>query len=260
MGALRSYSRALRERPLALRGSRALRACQQVGLSLTVALGFAGISLLPAQTMARAASDRVGMESEATLPSVLVLGDSISAAYGMSLEQGWVALLERRLLLQGRISEIINASISGDTSAGGLRRLPQLLEDYQPDILVLELGGNDGLRGYPTQKLRENLTAMAQLATQAGSQVLILPMEIPPNYGARYTQAFRNAFREAAHSTDAILGPFLLDGIATQTKFMQADGIHPTQAAQSLIVEQLTAAFEQALEALHDSQNDSAAS
>lgn len=168
-------------------------------------------------------------------PRVLVLGDSISAAYGMSLEQGWAALLERQLRERRPNSLVINASISGDTSAGGLRRLPDLLIEHAPDLLVIELGGNDGLRGYPTTKLESNLTRMAELAKAAGAEVVILPMEIPPNYGPRYTRSFRESFQIAADATGSTLGPFLLDGIATDPRLMQQDGIHPTVEAQPLI-------------------------
>ncbi len=180
-------------------------------------------------------------------PKVLVLGDSISAAYGMSLEQGWAALLERQLQERWLNSRIINASISGDTSAGGLRRLPTLLEEHAPDLLVIELGGNDGLRGYPTSKLESNLTQMAELAVQNGAEVLILPMEIPPNYGPRYTRSFRESFQRAAQTTNSTLGPFLLDGIATKPELMQQDGIHPTVEAQPLITEILRPVIESLL-------------
>ena len=180
-------------------------------------------------------------------PRVLVLGDSISAAYGMSLEQGWAALLEQQLQRRGSASSVINASISGDTSAGGLRRLPELLAEHSPDLLIIELGGNDGLRGYPTSKLEENLTRMAELAAASGAQVLILPMEIPPNYGPRYTRSFRESFQRAASATDATLGPFLLDGIATDPQLMQQDGIHPTATAQPLMSEMLLPLIESLL-------------
>lgn len=165
-------------------------------------------------------------------PRILVLGDSISAAYGMSLEQGWVAMLEATLREDYPQATVINASISGDTSAGGLRRLPPLLAQHEPDLLVIELGGNDGLRGYPTKQLRENLESMVRLAAEAGSEAMILPMEIPPNYGPRYTAAFRASFREAAEATGAALGPFLLEEVATDPGLMQADGIHPSIDAQ----------------------------
>lgn len=170
-------------------------------------------------------------------PRILVVGDSISAAYGMSLEQGWAALLERQLRGRWPDARVINASISGDTSAGGARRLPKLLEEHAPDLVVIELGGNDGLRGYPTSKLEANLSFMAEAASAAGAQVLILPMEIPPNYGPRYTRSFRESYERAATDTGATLGPFLLDGIATEARLMQQDGIHPTVEAQPMITD-----------------------
>ena len=183
-------------------------------------------------------------------PTVLVVGDSISAAYGMSLEQGWVALLEQRLKSDYPGLRAINASISGDTSAGGLRRLPQLIEAHRPDLLILELGGNDGLRGYPVNQLQDNLQRMVALAGAAGSRVLVLPMEIPPNYGPRYTRAFRETFRLAAAAEHAALGPFPLQDIATDPALMQEDGIHPTVDAQPRLVENLLPAVRAQLDAL----------
>lgn len=168
--------------------------------------------------------------------SILVLGDSISAAYGMPLEQGWVALLEQKLEQEAVPHAVVNASISGDTSAGGLRRLPSLLKRYQPDIVIIELGGNDGLRGYPIGQLQDNLAAMIALSESAGAKVLILPMEIPPNLGKFYVDAFRASFPQAIEGTDAILGQFPLASVATNPALMQADGIHPTAKAQPLIV------------------------
>lgn len=168
--------------------------------------------------------------------SILVLGDSISAAYGMPLEQGWVALLEQKLEQEAVPHAVVNASISGDTSAGGLRRLPSLLKRYQPDIVIIELGGNDGLRGYPIGQLQDNLAALIRLSESAGAKVLILPMEIPPNLGKFYVDAFRASFPQAIEGTDAILGQFPLASVATNPALMQADGIHPTAKAQPLIV------------------------
>ncbi|MEO0438277.1 MAG: arylesterase [Pseudomonadota bacterium] len=188
-----------------------------------------------------------------TPPTVLVLGDSISAAYGMALEQGWVELTERRLQQEWPELEIVNASISGDTSAGGLRRLPALLKSHAPDLVVIELGGNDGLRGYPVPELESNLTKMATLAREAGSQALILPMEIPPNYGPRYTSAFRNSFINASNASGAALGRFLLDDVATDAQLMQDDGIHPTIEAQPLIADVLEADIRRLLQAALDS-------
>ncbi len=178
---------------------------------------------------------------------LLVLGDSISAAYGLSLEEGWVALAEDALAARGLPVTAINASISGETSAGGRRRLPALLEAHAPDAVVIELGGNDALRGYPIAQLRENLTAMAEAALNSGAEVLLLPMEIPPNYGPRYRGAFRDSFRVIAAATGADLGPFPLEAVATNPALMQPDGIHPTAEAQPLIVETLLPALEAAL-------------
>ena len=164
--------------------------------------------------------------------TILMLGDSISAAYGMSLEQGWVAQMADRLQEAYPQYTVVNASISGETTAGGLRRLPLLLEEHQPNLVIIELGANDGMRGYPLGTLRKNLAELAGMSQQAGARVILLPMEIPPNYGARYTSGFRQAFVLVADETGSVLSPFVLDGVATDTQLMQADGIHPTSEAQ----------------------------
>lgn len=189
-----------------------------------------------------------GTARASTTPTVLIVGDSISAAYGMSLEQGWVALLERRLQEQYPNIAVVNASISGETSAGGLRRLPGLLQQHKPDLLIIELGGNDGLRGFPLNLFRKNLIDMIEMAWRHDARTLLLPMEIPPNYGMRYTQGFRETFQEAAGTADAILGPFILDGIATEPELMQADGIHPTAQAQIAMLNNVYRAVEDALQ------------
>jgi len=178
---------------------------------------------------------------------ILVLGDSISAAYGMSLEQGWVARLARHLEDETPGVEVVNASISGDTTAGGLRRLPPLLQAHRPDIVIIELGGNDGLRGYPINSLAQNLTGMVELAQGAGARVILVPMEIPPNYGARYTSDFRQAYRSVAEATGIVLAPFLLDGVATEPGLMQPDGIHPTVEAQARLLDNLLPTVTQVL-------------
>lgn len=185
--------------------------------------------------------------SQASLQSILVLGDSISAAYGMSLEEGWVALLQNRLQAEGVSYTVVNASISGDTSAGGLRRLPTLLAEHTPRIVVIELGGNDGLRGYPISQLTQNLQRMIQLSESAGAIAVILPMEIPPNLGKFYTDAFRNSFAKAAENTDALVGGFPLESVALNPTLMQADGIHPTADAQPLIMESVWHVLESVL-------------
>ena len=181
----------------------------------------------------------ISAASAASPARVLVLGDSISAAYGMSLDQGWVALMEEELNKQGATQAVINASISGETTAGALRRLPALLEEHQPTLVVVELGGNDGLRGHPIPSLRENLRDIVTSSQEAGARVLILPMEIPPNYGSRYLEAFRESFILISESTGASLGSFPLLDVATRPELMQADGIHPTVEAQPIIAERV---------------------
>ena len=167
---------------------------------------------------------------------LLVLGDSISAAYGMDLEQGWVALLQSHLESNQTDWTVINASISGDTTGGGLQRLPDLLQRHTPDIVIIELGGNDGLRGFPVKKLRDNLTALTLNSQASGATVLLLSMEIPPNFGSRYTTLFRESFAIVAGQTNASVAPFILANIALNSELMQADGIHPTAGAQPLLL------------------------
>jgi acyl-CoA thioesterase I len=170
-------------------------------------------------------------------PTILVLGDSISAAYGIQRDEGWVAQLETRVAALAQPWRVVNASLSGETTGGGLARLPAALAAHRPEIVVIELGGNDGLRGYPVDRIRENLSRLVGLARDAGSRVLLVGMEIPPNYGARYTEAFAGAFRDVAARHGVPLVPFLLDGVALEPGLMQADGIHPTAAAQPLLLE-----------------------
>lgn len=169
--------------------------------------------------------------------TILVIGDSISAGYGIQREAGWVALLGAKVAAIQPQSQVVNASISGDTTGAALARLPRTLEVHKPDIVVIELGGNDALRGYPVDRIRQNLDAMVALAKTSGASVLLLGMEIPPNYGARYTQAFRTLYADAARHADVAFVPFLLDGVATEASLMQPDGIHPTAAAQPRLLE-----------------------
>jgi len=169
--------------------------------------------------------------------TLLVLGDSISAAFGLDTRQGWVSLLEQRLAAEGFDYQVVNASVSGDTSAGGLARLPPLLAEHRPDLLIVELGGNDGLRGQPPAQLQQNLAAMVQQARKAGTRVLILGMKLPPNYGLRYTTAFADVFPQVAKEQDVALVPFLLEGAAGLPLMTQADGIHPTAAAQPRLLD-----------------------
>ena len=193
------------------------------------------------------ASTSTSVGAHASLQSIVVLGDSISAAYGMSLEEGWVALLQHRLHAEGTSYTVVNASISGDTSAGGLRRLPDLLSAHAPRIVIIELGGNDGLRGYPINQLTQNLRQMIQLIESVGAIAVILPMEIPPNLGKVYTDAFRSSFAKAAENSEALVGEFPLESVALNPLLMQADGIHPTADAQPLILESVWRVLESAL-------------
>lgn len=171
--------------------------------------------------------------------TVLVLGDSISAGYGIEQELGWVNLLNERLLRQTTVYQVKNLSISGETTIGGLTRLPQALERYQPDIVIIELGGNDGLRGYPISKIRSNLNKLVVTSLQADARVLLVGMMLPPNYGKRYADAFYRTFSEIAATHNVPLLPFLLDGIAANTALMQRDGIHPKAEAQPMILDNI---------------------
>ena len=164
---------------------------------------------------------------------ILVFGDSISAGYGLArVDQGWVALLQTRLKDEDYGYQVVNASVSGETTAGGLARLPRALMLHQPKIVILELGGNDGLRALPISQMRANLVRMADLASAAGARVLLLGMRMPPNYGPDYTEQFRSCYSEVARDKKLPLVPFLLNDIAQSPDLMQADGIHPTEQGQ----------------------------
>jgi acyl-CoA thioesterase I len=170
-------------------------------------------------------------------PAILVFGDSISAGYGLPrVEQGWVALLQTRLKDQGYGYQVVNASVSGETTAGGLARLPRALMLHHPAIVILELGGNDGLRALPIAQMRANLSRMVELSTAAGAKVLLLGMRIPPNYGPEYASQFSRAYSDLAHDKKLPEVPFLLNGIALSPDLMQADGIHPNPSAQAQLL------------------------
>lgn len=164
--------------------------------------------------------------------TVLVVGDSLSAAFGINQSDGWVALLQRRLQTEFPGVTVVNASISGDTTANGLARIDAALTRHTPGIVIIELGGNDGMRGLPLKQMRDNLRQMIQRAQRAGAKVLLLGMRIPTNYGPAYTRAFESAYSELARQFSIPLVPFFLDGIALDPKLMQDDGIHPTAQAQ----------------------------
>lgn len=171
--------------------------------------------------------------------SVLIVGDSISAAFGLDSRQGWVALLEKRLAEQGYEHRLVNASISGDTSAGGAARLPGLLAEHRPDLVIIELGGNDGLRGLPPQQLQQNLASMVRQSQEAGAKVLLLGMKLPPNYGERYRTAFAEVFPQVAEEHEVPLVPFFLEGVGGVSGMMQGDDIHPALDAQPILLDNL---------------------
>lgn len=172
--------------------------------------------------------------------TILVLGDSLSAEYGLKRGSGWVALLEQRLVREGKPARVINASISGDTTSGGRSRLPALLAQHRPTHVIIELGGNDALRGLPLQSTQDNLVQMTQAAQQAGARVLLVGMQVPPNYGQDYAKRFALLFRTVARKHKAALVPFLLRGVADAqdaAQLFQSDRIHPTEQAHPIMLD-----------------------
>ncbi|BCD87607.1 arylesterase [Pseudomonas solani] len=177
------------------------------------------------------------MAQEAAAGTVLVVGDSISAALGLETSQGWVSLLQKRMDDEGFEHRVVNASISGDTSAGGASRLPALLGEHKPELVIIELGGNDGLRGQPPAQLQHNLAGMVEQSQKAGAKVLLLGMRLPPNYGKRYTDAFAQVYQDLASARQVPLVPFFLEGVGGVEGMMQADGIHPAASAQGKLLD-----------------------
>lgn len=180
----------------------------------------------------------IGVQANASGNTLMVFGDSLSAAYGVQSEEAWVALLRERLDEEGLDQwQVVNASISGETTDGGLRRLPRLLDRNEPEVVIIELGGNDGLRGFPPDVIRKNLAAMIEQVNESGARALLVGMQIPPNYGQRYTRAFADIYPELAEEHETELVPFFLDGIYDQEGMMQDDDIHPTAEAQGQLLE-----------------------
>ena len=177
------------------------------------------------------------MAQNAAAGTILIVGDRISAGFGLDTRLGWVSLLEQRLEREGHDDRVINASISGDTSAGGQARLPALLTEHKPDVVIVELGGNDGLRGQPPAQLQQNLAAMIDTAKTAGAKVLLLGMQLPPNYGPRYTEAFAGVYTQLADEKQIALVPFFLEGVGGHPELMQADGLHPAAAGQKRLLD-----------------------
>ncbi|GGY65571.1 arylesterase [Marinobacter zhanjiangensis] len=191
----------------------------------------------------------VALPAGATANTLLVMGDSLSAAYGVETDTAWVNLLRKRLDEKGRDNwQVVNASISGETTDGGVRRLPDLLDKHQPDIVIIELGGNDGLRGFQPPVIRDNLSAMIEASKNAGARVLLVGMQIPPNYGPRYTRLFADMYPELSDQYDTALVPFFLDGIYNGDNLMQNDGIHPTGEAQPRLLDNVWPHLEPLLE------------
>lgn len=178
-----------------------------------------------------------GENSQSEQQTILIMGDSISAGFGIDKSQGWVALLESKLKPLATPYKIINASISGETTSGGANRIKPLLVKHNPSLVIIELGGNDGLRGSPIKMMKQNLDYMIKQSQNAGAEVLLLGMRIPPNYGKTYSDLFSRQYKQLALENNTLVLPFLLNGIATQTGMMQADGIHPTAKAQPLMME-----------------------
>ena len=185
----------------------------------------------------------------AETPTVLVFGDSLSAGFGIDVDQSWTALLQARLESQGYEHRVINASISGETTEGGAARIERALENFNPALIILELGGNDGLRGFPPSRMRSNLDKIVRTSKHSGAAVVLLGIRIPPNYGQRYTESFENVFREVATEYEIPWIEFFMDGVALNEELMQADGIHPNAAAQPVLLDN---AWPSILEALQN--------
>lgn len=170
-------------------------------------------------------------------PTVLVFGDSLSAGYGIEVDQSWATLLQARLREQGYEHRVVNASISGDTTEGGAARIAQAIESFSPALIILELGGNDGLRGIPPNRMRDNLRTIIQTSTESGAAVVLLGIRIPPNYGQRYIEEFDAVFRQLATELEVPWIEFFMEGVALNEEFMQSDGIHPNAIAQPLLLD-----------------------
>jgi len=184
----------------------------------------------------------------ASPPTVLVFGDSLSAGYGVDVDQTWVALLQSRLTAQGYEHRVINASISGETTQGGMTRIDAALDNFSPDLVILELGGNDGLRGFPPEIIKENIRSIIAASRDRGAAAVILGIRIPTNYGSRYTQAFEGIYRELATELDVPWIEFFMEGVALNEELMQEDGIHPNAEAQPMLLDNAWPIIHEALD------------
>ena len=183
----------------------------------------------------------------ATVPTVLVFGDSLSAGYGIDVDQSWTSLLQSRLEAQGYEHRVVNASISGETTEGGKTRIPSALANFSPELVILELGGNDGLRGFPPEVMKNNLRTIIETARASGAAVVLLGIRIPTNYGTRYTQAFEGVYRDLAAELDIPWIEFFMEGIALNEALMQDDGIHPNAEAQPVLLDNAWPIIEETL-------------
>ena len=176
--------------------------------------------------------------------TILVLGDSLSAAYGIPVEDGWVSLLEQRIVRQDLEYKVVNASISGETTLGVKTRLDKLLNEYSPELVIIELGANDGLRGFALSEIEQNLSDIVNAVKQINVAVLLVPMQLPPNYGAAYNQRFMSIYKSVSEKQDINLSPFILKDIAQHPDLMQADGLHPVKEAQVMMLDNLWPSLE----------------
>jgi len=183
----------------------------------------------------------------ANAPTVLVFGDSLSAGYGIDVDQSWPALLQTRLTSQGYEHRVINASISGETTEGGKTRIGLALERFHPELVILELGGNDGLRGFPVKVMKDNLKTIIETTRDSGATVVVLGIRIPSNYGPRYTQAFESVYSDLSEQLGVLWIEFLMDGVASNEALMQDDGIHPNADAQLILLDNAWPIIRQAL-------------
>jgi acyl-CoA thioesterase-1 len=183
-------------------------------------------------------------------PTVLIFGDSLSAGYGLDIDQSWSALLQQRLEEQGYEHRVVNASISGETTEGGVTQIGTAIEEFSPELIILELGGNDGLRGFPPARIKSNLTAIAERARSSGAAVVLLGIKIPTNYGARYTQAFEAIYPEVANTLDIRWIEFFMDGVAMNDELLQEDRIHPNAMAQPILLDNAWPIIRATLESL----------
>lgn len=189
----------------------------------------------------------VHAQDAAGKPVILIVGDSLSAGYGVDVKSTWVALLERRLAKEGYGYRVVNASVSGETTGGAKARLPRALEVHEPSVVVLELGGNDALRGLPLQQIESNLETLIERSRAAGAKVVLVGMQIPPNYGAAYADRFHGLYRALAKKHDVEYVDFFLEGVALDDNLMQADGIHPSAEAQSRLLDNVWPALQATL-------------